>query len=205
MWLAADDMTSGLSVSLGDENHAAEAESARRQLAEFGVHLGPQFKDGILYNHELLSDVWRKYPNTEWGEYAFLNLLHSGWNPGSDGYSRPANPDTFRDVAEHGEAFLASHPHSPNRLEVLFAVATAYETWWSVSLDPGDGEVYGPYPRRAENVRTKDAARLKAIAFYEQIERLAPGSSYALFAARHLPRLRLRLDTGFRLWFCVGD
>ncbi len=203
--LAADAMTSGLSISLGDENHATEAESARRQLAEFGVHLGPRFKDGLRYDHELLWETWRSYPNTEWGEYAFLSLQQSGWDTSFDGYSCPANPDFFRAVIEHGEAFLASHPNSFNRSQVLFALAAAYETWWSVSLAPGDDENYGHYPRRAENDRTKDAARLKAIAGYEQIERLASGSDYALFAARHLPRLRLRLDTGFRRWFCVGD
>jgi hypothetical protein len=205
MMLAADAMTSRLSVSPGDGNHAAEAESARQQLAAFGVRLVPRFKDGLLYDHGLLSDVWRKYPNTEWGEYAFLDLQQFGWNPSSDGYSRPANPDTFRDVVDHGEAFLAGHPNSPNRLQVLFAVATAYETWWSVSLAPASDENYGAYPRRAANDRKKDAARLKAIAGHEQIQRLAPAGDYALFAARQLPRLRLRLDTGSRRWFEPGD
>jgi hypothetical protein len=128
-----------------------------------------------------------------------------GWYPESDGYSRPENPDLFRDVVEHGESFLADHPNSPVRLRVRFAVANAYETWWSISLAPATDENFGTYPRRAENDRTSDAARLKAISGYEQIERVAPGSDYALFAARHLPRLRLRLDTGLRRWFDPGD
>ena len=184
---------------------AAEADAARRQLLPFGVHLGPEFKDGLRYDHDLLSEVWQKYPDTEWGEYTFLRLQGMGWNPASDGYTRPNNPDTFRDVVEHGEAFLASHPRSPARLQVLFAVGSAYETWWSVALAPASDENFGAYPRRTENDGKKDSARLKAIADYEQIQKLAPDSSYALFAARHLPRLRLRLDTGFRRWFEVGD
>jgi hypothetical protein len=203
--LAADSMTTGLAGVLGDGEHVAEAEAAGRQLAEFGVRLGPQQKDGLRYDHELLSEAWGKYPNTEWGEGAFLKLEQMAWDPASDGYSRPENPDTFRDVVEHGEAFLAGHPNSPVRLRVLFAVASAYETWWSVSLAPASDENYGVYPRRAENERRGDEARLKAIADYEQIERMAPSSDFALWASRHLPRLRLRLDTGFRRWFEVGD
>lgn len=205
MLLAAETGISDLSLVLGDGEHAAEAESAARQLAEFGVRLGPQQKDSLRYAHELLSQVWGEYPDTEWGEDAFLTLEEMGWNLTSDGYSRPDNPDLFRDVVEHGEAFLAGHPNSPVRLRVQFAVASAYETWWSVSMAPPSDENYGAYPRRPENDRKSEAARLKAVSAYEQIERLAPRSDYALFAARHLPRLRLRLDTGLRRWFEVGD
>ncbi len=205
MLLAADPMVTELASLLGDGEHEAEAESARRQLAPFGVDLGPQQKDGLSYNHELLQEAWQKYPDSEWGEDAFLGLEQMGWDPAADGYSRPENPDLFSDVIKHGEAFLAGHPNSPVRLRVELAVASAYEAWWSISLAPPDDENFGAYPRRAENDRKSDAARLKAISGYEQIARVAPGSDYARFAARHLPRLKLRLDTGFRSWFDPGD
>lgn len=205
MLLAADLMVSRLSGILGDGEHAAAAEDARQQLAPFGVRLGPQRKDDLDYERGLLVDVWMKYPNTEWGEYAFLLLQLAGWNPGADGYSRPGNPDEFREVAEHGEAFLAGYPQSTIRLQVLFTIATAYETWWSITLVPANEENYGIYPRRAEDDRRREDARLKAISDYEQIERLAPASDYALFAQRHLARLRLGLDTGLRWWFDPGD
>lgn len=205
MLLGADEMVFQLSVALGDDRHAAEAEAARRQLAAFAVRLGPQRKDGLAYDRDLLWQAWRKYPNTQWGQYAFLMLQQFGWNTSFDGYSCPANPDYFRDVIARGQEFAARYPNSVVRPEVLFAVATAYETWWSVSQAPPGDENYGRYPRRAENDRLRESARMKAIAGYAQIERLAPGSPYALFAARHLPRLRLDLDTGFRRWFCIGD
>lgn len=205
MLLRADEMAFGLSGDLGDGKHQAAAEAARRQLTPFGVRLGPQRKDGLEYNRDLLSEVWQKYPNTEWGQYAFLLLQQFGWNPSFDGYVCPKNPDYFRDVIRHGEAFLASYPQSPVRLQVLLGVATAYETWWSLSFVPANDENFGHYPRRAENDRQKNAARLNAIARYQQIRRIAPTSPYALFAARHLPWLRLSLNTGFRPWFCAGD
>ena len=199
--LGADEMVFQVSAALDE----AKAVPVRRELEKYGIRLGPMRKDGIEYDHDLLQEAWRRYPNTEWGQYAFLLLQQFGWDPSFDGYSCPANPDSFREVIAHGEAFLAGHPQSSVRLQVLLAVATGYETWWSVSLAPSSDENYGAYPRRPENTRLKDTARLQAIARYEQIQREDPGSVAALFAARHLPRLRLSFDTGFRHWFCVGD
>ena len=46
--LAADPMVTELANLLGDGEHEAGAESARRQLAPFGVDFDPQFKDGLL-------------------------------------------------------------------------------------------------------------------------------------------------------------
>lgn len=122
-----------------------------------------------------------------------------------NGYSCPKNPDEYREVIERAEAVLASRPWQEARLEALLELGAAHETWWSVALVPATDEYYGAYPRRAENQRRAGEARLRSVAAYEEILRIAPQSSYALFAARHLTRVKLGFDTGMRQWFCVID
>ncbi len=116
----------------------------------------------------------------------------------------PANPDLFREVIQRGEAFLAGHPQTAFRKQVLYALAVANESWWSIARAPADDPIVSapPYPRREVNARQAGAARFLAIQYYRQVVQLAPDSPEALSALRRLPRLELGLDTGQRRFFC---
>lgn len=207
--LAADALVSKLSVLLiesppGGEREARETASIRRKLAGYGVTLGAQTHDGgLAYANDLVWRVWREFPDTHAGEMAFLGLLRRGWNT-DPGEGCPANPDLFRDVIEKGEAFLAQRPQTIFRKEIAYAIATAYESWWSIGHAPADDEWVNapPYPRREINARQSAAARQFAIQYYREVVRLAPGSPEAASALRRLPRLELGLDTGQRRFFC---
>jgi hypothetical protein len=207
--LAADALVSKLGGLLleppaGGEREAREADSIRRKLAGYGVKLGHQTHNGgLAYGNDLLWRVWREYPGTEAGETAFLDLLRRGWNTDS-GEGCPKNPDLFRDVIEKGEAFLAQHPQTRFRKEIAYAMAVAYESWWSIAHAPADDAWVNapPYPRREINARQAAAARLRAIQYYREVVRLAPESPEAASALRRLPRLELGLDTGQRRFFC---
>jgi hypothetical protein len=182
----------------------AQAPPLRRALAPYGVKLGPEgHYGGILYYSELLWRVWREFPNTEAGERAFVELQNRGWytNPN---IGCPPNPDLFHDVIGHGEAFLAARPATHLRKEVLFTVAAAYESWWSIARAPADDGIVSmmPYPRRVANARGARRARLRAIEYYREIVRIAPDAPEAAAALRRLPRLELDLDTGQRRFFC---
>jgi hypothetical protein len=51
--------------------------------------------------------------------------------------------DQFGVVIEKGEAYLAAHPDTGRRKELLFTLALAYETWWSASnAQPIDSLAY---------------------------------------------------------------
>ncbi len=102
------------------------------------------------------------------------------------------------------EAFLSAHPRTDFRKQVLFALAQANESWWSIAHARADDEFVNapPYPRRAANARQAWRARDEAIRYYREIVRLAPGSPEAASALRRLPRLELGLDTGQRRFFC---
>ncbi|MGA3187106.1 MAG: hypothetical protein ABSF22_08340 [Bryobacteraceae bacterium] len=203
--LAVNGLVTKLSTLLLDSD--AETSMVRNQLASFGVTLGPMLHNGgLAYNQDLLWRVWREYPVSQAGQLAFVELQQRGWytEPGS---GCPANPDLFHDVIEHGEAFLAQHPATPFRKEVLFTLAVAEETWWSVAHAPADdGWVSGiPYPRKDLNRQDAAAAKKRAIDYYQQIVKLAPDSPEATSAERRLPRLKLGLDTGQRRFFCSYD
>jgi hypothetical protein len=207
--LAADDVVNKLSQALIEsspkgERESGEAAGVRRQLARYGVKLGGMTHSGGLeYRHELLLRVWREWPETEAGELAFLEMQGGGWSTGS-GEGCPKNPDLFREVIAKGEAFLTGHPQTDFRKQVLYTLAVANESWWSIAHAPADDQwVSGiPYPRRAANVQQAGRARDEAIRYYREVVRMFPDSPEAASALRRLPRLALGLDTAQRRFFC---
>ena len=88
------------------------------------------------------------------------------------------------------EAFLAGHPKTDFRKQVLYALAVANESWWSIAHSPADDQwVSGiPYPRSAANAQQAGRARDEAIRYYREVVALAPGSAEAASAVRRLPR-----------------
>ena len=153
------------------------------------------------YRGTLLQRVSADYPQTEWGERAFLQLLDEGFETGED---CAAGSDQFRPVIAKGLQFLEQHPNSPYRLDVQLAIAQAYETWWSLSQAPAHEE--DTHAEAAKYQEGAAAAHEKAIALYESFLQSAPQSDSAAYALRQLPRLKLGLDTGQRRYYCeVGD
>jgi len=207
--LAADQVVNKLSQWLiepspNGERESDEAASVRRLLARYGVKLGGMTHyGGLEYRHELLQRVTREWPETEAGELAFLAMQSSGWDT-SNGEGCPKNPDLFRDVIAKGEAFLASRPRTDFRKQVLYALAVANESWWSIAHASKDDQwVSGiPYPRSSANAQQAGRARDEAVRYYREVASLYPGSPEAASALRRLPRLALGVDTGQRRFFC---
>ena len=163
----------------------------------FGYHFD-QLGATWVSDHGLARQVYRDYPNTPAGEWAFLTLEKMGWNT-SVGCA--GDPATFRSVIAESGRFIDRHRHSPYRLDFLFDLAQAYETWWSLSQARSDDDyvVAGNYAQGA------DDARKRAIELYRRIVPEAPNSEFAAYAKLTLLRLQSKLDTGQRQYYCVYD
>ncbi len=207
--VAADDLAVRLgsllivrSVNKGSEvlTEAPDAALVRKALADFDLrYTGPGHYSGDLeYNRTLLQRAWKEFPETAWGQRAFLMLqrLSCSFNTGFPGQEQ------FKGVISKGEQFLKKYPDTPLRKEQLYHLALAYETWWSLSqAAPGDPTAEGARVDKASAER----ARMKAIALYEELFRLAPTSPEARAGQIVLPRLKLRFATGQRTFFCFED
>lgn len=208
--LAADRLAWRLPwVMSKDKSQSAHWPEWRAQLAGLGVIYEQTFEsadeNSWTYTGTLLQRVWTDYPETDWGQRAFLMLLSHGWGTGVGCNS---GSDVFREVLQQGLPFLEKRPNSPYQLDVQLAVAQAYETWWSLSLAPApttdltEGEdsqpiVYRQYQEGAET------ARQQAVTRYEELLRSAPQSDQAAYARRVLPRLKQSIDTGQRRFYCT--
>ena len=102
------------------------------------------------------------------------------------------------------EAFLASHPRTDFRKQVLYALAVANESWWSIAHAPKDDQWVSGFPTHgAPPMRNRQSrARDEAMRYYREVAGNFPGSPEAASALRRLPRLELGLDTGQRRFFC---
>lgn len=154
-----------------------------------------------FYSGDLLRKVQQEYASTEEGGDAALLLLLNGW---SSGPCCGNGSDQFRAVIQHGEELLASRPQSPRRTEILFVLAQAYETWWSLSQSPeknrGEGDpAPGPYRDGAA------AAREKAIAYYGEIVGSGAQSVEANCSQKPLQSLKDNQDTKQRRFYCFCD
>jgi len=130
----------------------------------------------FLFTDMISCGVWQDYPETDWGERAFVLLLERAWDtwPGCSKGS-----DQFREVIQHGEA---------------------YATWWSLSKDvPSDYVDPNQYQIGSEE------ALQKSLAYFEQVIQISPGTSLADYAAQVLSGLRERKVIDPYWFYCVYD
>lgn len=150
------------------------------------------------YTYALLWRVWTEHRTTRWADHAFALLLSYGWDTR---VGCAAGSDQYRTIIREAERFLADRPASAVRLQVVFALAQAYETWWSLSQATSD-----VYVDAAAYQAGAIQARSNAIARYEEVLRLGPADALETrYARRRLARLKLGVDTNQRRFFCIYD
>jgi hypothetical protein len=125
-------------------------------------------------------------------------VWYGGYDPGhrASSHSDPDGTFLYRDVITRD---LARVRASPGRVspDLLLDVATAYETWWSLSLAPDDEE----FVTRSDHAAGGASARLQAIRWYERLIRDFPYSRQADRARRLIIQIRVGVDTGQRADF----
>ena len=203
--LAADLVATHLSC---DVNHVSPAEAKptcpdlQADLAKQGLPLHyDELGGGFFYRRELLWRVWQNYPESPSGEQAFVSLLEDGWDPSG---TCAKGGDQTREVIARGDEFLQKHPASSYRTAVTYMIAEAYASWWSLSQTRSNSGL-ADYVDPKVFQEGADAARLKAIEYFEKIPPLAPGTKfdkYAQAAAESLRNKEVLQDPRF---FCVYD
>jgi hypothetical protein len=156
---------------------------------------------GWTYENNLLRRLWREYPASEEGGDAFVLLLRQGWDAGP---CCKTGLSSFRRVIEQGEAFLSTRANSPHRQDVVFLVAQAYETWWSLSLVPEENREEGDPSPEAYRAGAA-AAREKAIGYYSEIVAANPDGVEANCSRKPLALLKANEDTRQRRFYCYCD
>lgn len=156
---------------------------------------------GWFYDNNSLWRLWREYPTSEEGEDAFVLLLRRGWDKGP---CCKTGLDSFHTVIEQGEEFLSHRPQSAHRQEVLFLVAQAYETWWSLSLVSEENREEGE-PSPSGYRQGAPAAREKALAYYGEIVGAAPDGVEANCSRTSLALMKDNEDTHQRRFYCYCD
>jgi hypothetical protein len=125
-----------------------------------------------------------------WAELVAVESIDAGGDCEGVGY---------RDVIRDGIRWLDTHQSSPLAPRVVFDVAQAYETWWSLSLAPDTEDLVTVSDHKAGAAR----ARLQAIDWYRRLLRQSPLIPEARVARQALTMLTLGVDTGARRFYCV--
>jgi hypothetical protein len=150
---------------------------------------------GWYYQHDLLWRVWNEDGSTGWGEMAFVLLLNHGWDTSGQCLK---GAEQFREVIRQGGAFLAARPASEYRSEVLFEVAEANRTWWTLSQASADSEY-------VDATKYREGARATAIADYEIVIRIASGTQIAREAQSQLQNLKSDVKQDDVPFYCIYD
>jgi hypothetical protein len=180
-------------------------ERCNQLRSQFALHkLSLEYSElggGFYYQRDLLWRVWQQYPETDWGERAFVVLLELGWDTSN---TCAKGSEQFREVIRQGESFLHQRPASPHRAAVLLLVGQAYATWWSLSNEPADSPMADYVDPKRYN-EGAEQSRLKAIRYFEEVAQLAPETKFAEYARQILPALRAKQIQDTYKFFCVYD
>jgi hypothetical protein len=87
---------------------------------------------------------------------------------------------------------------------VTLLVAEAYASWWSLSNEPAGSGMFD-YVDPKEFQEGAEEARIKAIAYFEEVLRLAPETDFSRFALEVLPPLRDQHILDNYRFYCVYD
>lgn len=165
-------------------------------LAPYNVRLEQRGHGGSSvwgYDYDLITRVVEEYPDLRWGQLAFIDTL----NP-----ERPSCETNYKDAIATSRQWLGAHPSSPLAPRVLFKMAQAYDTWWSLALVPEEDaadEIVYPAEHRSGAVE----ARAMAAVLYRRFLRLEPTSPDAEDARRRLTLLLSGVDTRQRAFYCA--
>lgn len=164
------------------------------------IEQGYDSPEGWIVRRPFLEDLAFNYQHTRWGQWALMQMTWASWD---SRFPEMVCDEQFLEAIDRGERHLATFPESEARLPLLFALAQAYETWWSCSKSgPNDPTFIDASADPIAIAR----ARMKAIAYYrlyvDEAGALTPFQR--LWLRQVLFRLEHDIDTSQRAYsmFC---
>jgi len=154
--------------------------------------------DCYHYTHNLLFDLKINFPDSHWGQLAFLKLMFVGFDPshicaeGSEQWSK---------VLTEGKTFLDKYSNSPFVVDVLFLMGEAEETVFTLGLTRND-EVYVDWTKYIDK---NEESRVNALKYYHQVLKMPSGKKYENRLKYILPRLKTGVSTGNKRYYCIYD
>jgi hypothetical protein len=194
-WLALAAEEILVRLSLPEQEPAPARRRELAELAPFDLHFEYDgHGDSWEYARGLSAAVVSRYPHTDWGQLAFVRRI-------SGNFEVVECRDIYTETVEQGIEWLKRFPTSRYRLQVIEAVAEAYETWWSLSKAPEDDE----FGSQSRDWATPGAprARVEAIAWYERLLKELPPGVPTQGIVQTLIHLKLDVDTGQRGFHCA--
>lgn len=154
------------------------------------------------YGETVLQNHLDEYPNSYWGQFAFLELLEWGFD--TSGMCREGQ-DQWKIVLERGATFLKKFPGSEFAPDVRFYMGQAEETLFNLGIIK-DHPARDTYRLSMSSYADKsEDARKQAIEYYEEVLRSPQKGVYENYLKYILPRLRAGFATGNDYYFCFYD
>lgn len=155
-----------------------------------------------VYQETLLWKLRADYPNSYWGQFAFLELLIRGFD--TSGVCREGQ-DQWTRVLNEGAVFLKIYPDSPFVPDIQFYMGKAAETLFNLGVVEDHPARDDSGLSRERYADKSEKARLQAIGFYEAVLQSPRKEAYADHLKYILPRLRAGFGTGCEYYFCFYD
>jgi hypothetical protein len=167
---------------------------SEEDLLRFRVDLVPQERARrVLYGETFLFRLARDYPDTYWGQYAFLETFRMGLTPPT----RERGDHWMKDLRRAGRDFLTRYPRSGFAPDILFLLGRLAETEYSMTANHLKRAWYHgnrwrdePLPRYAEE------SRLTALDLYRRVLDSPRRAEFEEYLEYTLPRLRAGVGTG---------
>jgi hypothetical protein len=156
----------------------------------------------FIYNESVLKDLSIRYPDTYWGQFAFLNLLEMGFD--TSGICRNGS-DQWSTVLESGLDFLAKHPDSVIAPDIRFYLGKAAETLYNLGIMDDHPERETSGLNKGQFADRSEDARTQAIHYYEEVLQSPQKGKYEDHLKYILPRVRAGFATGCTYYFCFYD
>jgi len=155
-----------------------------------------------IYGETNLWNLLAGYPDSYWGQFAFLELLIRGFD--TSGTCRNGN-DQWRAVLEKGPAFLEKYPDSEFTPDIRFCIGTAAETLYNLGIMEDHPERESSGESRNQYAEQSQYARKQAIKYYEETLQSPQKDKFENHLKYILPRLRAGFGTGCHYYYCFYD
>lgn len=158
-------------------------------LKENGITCELQYMgESYAAKNDSMFPAYEAYPDSYWGQYAFLVEMERGFTDSTCGLDSPR-------VIKEGEDFLSRHAESPFLTRILFLLGKANETAYVVGLSPGIYDFVCGDLDCGALVKNGEKHRLDAIKYYTLLLERPGVKEYGEHLRYVLPKLRTKGNT----------